>query len=429
MGDHRGMERMLTGLLDASHLAGFDEIPALAAEYAAHTGLRDVVIFLTDLQQDVLRPMIGTGPATSGRTPEELSELKIDATLAGRAFQEVRFLSVASGEGGPISWWVPLLNGTERLGVIRITTPDADETYLEAMRSLSALVALMIVCTRRYSDSHAHLARTRCMNVAAEMRWNLMPPLTFANADVVIAGALEPAYEIGGDAFDYSIAGNTAHLAIFDAMGHDVSAGLTANLAVAVCRNRRVEGDGLAESSRAAEQTLLEEFGRETRFVTAILADLDASTGMLSWVNRGHHPPVLIRGGRHTLTLRCPPCHPLGLDLGMPITVCEQQLEPGDRVLLYTDGITEARSPHGQEFGLARFVDFIIRRSADGLPIPETLRRLIRSVLEYHKGRLQDDATVLVAEWHGDSGHRGLGDMVTGTDVRRASCCAESRPA
>ncbi|RCG32397.1 serine/threonine-protein phosphatase [Sphaerisporangium album] len=421
---------MLTGLLDASHLAGFDEMPAMVAEHAACAGLRDVVIFLADLQQDVLRPMIGTGPATSGRTPEELSELKIDATLAGRAFQEVRILSVASGEGGAISWWVPLLNGTERLGVIRVTTPDAGERYQEAMRSLSALVALMIVCTRRYSDSHARLVRTRSMNVAAEMLWNLMPPLTFANADVVIAGALEPAYEIGGDAFDYSIEGNTAHLAIFDAMGHDVSAGLTANLAVAVCRNRRVEGDGLAESSRAAERTLLEEFGRDTRFVTAILADIDASTGMLSWVNRGHHPPVLIRGGRHTLTLRCPPSHPLGLDLGMPITVCEQQLEPGDRVLLYTDGITEARNPHGQEFGLARFVDFIIRRSADGLPIPETLRRLIRSVLEYHHGGLQDDATVLVAEWHGDSAHRGLGDIVTPEDVRaRASCAGDNRPA
>jgi serine phosphatase RsbU (regulator of sigma subunit) len=97
----------------------------------------------------------------------------------------------------------------------------------------------------------------------------------------------------------------------------------------------------------------------------------------------------------------------MGLDLGLPVTICGEQLEPGDRVLLYTDGITEARNSEGQEFGLERFVDFIIRRSADGLPVPETLRRLIRSVLEYHDGRLQDDATVLLVEWHG-AAHRKL---------------------
>ncbi|MBB5628014.1 PP2C family protein-serine/threonine phosphatase [Sphaerisporangium krabiense] len=400
MGECSGTERMLTALLDASHLAGFEQVPSLVAEHAARAGLRDVVIFLADLQQEILRPVVVTGAAASGPTAAELSELKIDATLAGRAFQEVRFLRTG-GEAGPICWWVPLLDGTERLGVLRVTTDTADPACKEAMRALSALVAMEIVCTRWYSDSYARLVRTRPMNVAAEMCWNIMPPLTFANGELMIAGALEPAYQIGGDAFDYSIAGDTAHLAIFDAMGHDVRAGMTANLALAVCRNRRREGDGLAATSVAAERTLIDEFGRETRFVTAILADLDTVTGRLTWINRGHHPPVLIRGGRHPGLLCCPPSHPLGLDLGVPVTMCEEQLEPGDRVLLYTDGITEARSRHGQEFGLDRFVDFIIRHSADGLPINETLRRLVRGVLEYHEGRLQDDATVLVAEWRG----------------------------
>ncbi|GII85603.1 hypothetical protein Ssi03_35930 [Sphaerisporangium siamense] len=403
MGECRGTERMLTALLDASHMAGFEQVPFLVAEHAARAGLRDVVIFLADLQQEVLRPVVDTGPSASGRTAAELSELKIDATLAGRAFQEVRFLRGSGGEGGPLCWWVPLLDGTERLGVLRVTTDTDDPACQEAMRALSALVAMLVVCTRWYSDSYARLVRTRPMNVAAEMRWNVMPPLSFANADLMIAGALEPAYEVGGDAFDYSIEGDVAHLAIYDAMGHDVPAGMTANLALAVCRNRRREGDDLVATSVAAERTLIAEFGDETRFVTAILADLDIATGRLTWINRGHHPPVLIRGGRHPGLLRCPPSHPLGLDLGVPVTVCEEHLEPGDRVLLYTDGITEARSRHGQEFGLDRFVDFIIRHSADGLPINETLRRLVHGVLEYHEGRLQDDATVLVAEWHGSA--------------------------
>ena len=91
----------------------------------------------------------------------------------------------------------------------------------------------------------------------------------------------------------------------------------------------------------------------------------------------------------------------MGLDLGLPVTLCREQLEPGDRILLYTDGITEMRSPDSGEFGLGRFVEFVIRQNAAGLPVPETLRRLIRTVLDYHGDQLQDDATVLLVEWHG----------------------------
>jgi serine phosphatase RsbU (regulator of sigma subunit) len=68
---------------------------------------------------------------------------------------------------------------------------------------------------------------------------------------------------------------------------------------------------------------------------------------------------------------------------------------------MHTDGITEARRRGGPEFGLARFVDFLVRHHADGLPVPETLRRLVNAVLDHHDGHLEDDATVLMCEWIG----------------------------
>ncbi|WP_372462703.1 PP2C family protein-serine/threonine phosphatase [Streptomyces solaniscabiei] len=83
--------------------------------------------------------------------------------------------------------------------------------------------------------------------------------------------------------------------------------------------------------------------------------------------------------------------------------MCREQLEPGDRILLYTDGVTETRDRHEREFGLQRFTDFIIRHHADGLPVPETLRRLMQAILDHHDGQLSDDATVLCLEWHGPS--------------------------
>ncbi|MFB9677306.1 PP2C family protein-serine/threonine phosphatase [Streptosporangium vulgare] len=401
MGLDEGRARMLAGLAEASHMSAVEDLPALVEEHAAHAGLYDVLIYLADLQQDVLRPLTGRGAGEEAE--REKRELRIDGTLAGRAFQEVRVLSRLPSEEEPGRWWVPLLDGTERLGVLRVSVrPVTDgKRAQEDMRHLASMVALLLVSKRSQSDSYAQLVRTRPMNVAAEMQWNLLPSLTFANEEVVIGAALEPAYALGGDAFDYALAGDCVHLAVFDAMGHDASAGLTSNLAVAACRNRRRQGAGLVEVSEGIEEVLIKEFGLGNRFATAILANLDMRTGVFTWVNRGHHPPVVIRRGRWVATLQCPPAHPMGLGLGLTVSLCREQLEPGDRVLLYTDGMTEARNRLGQEFGLERFVDFIIRRSADGLPVPETLRRLVRSVLEYHDGRLQDDATVLLVEWRG----------------------------
>ncbi|MGJ6961723.1 PP2C family protein-serine/threonine phosphatase [Streptosporangium sp. G11] len=392
---------MLAGLAEASHISAVEQLPALAEEHAAHVGMYDVLIYLADLQQEVLRPLTGRGAGEE--TEREKGELRIDGTLAGRAFQEVRVLSRLPSGDEPGRWWVPLLDGTERLGVLRVSVgPETDEERAqEDMRHLASMMALLLVSKRSQSDSYARLVRTRPMNVAAEMQWNLLPSLTFANEEVVIGAALEPAYELGGDAFDYAMAGECVHLAVFDAMGHDASAGLTANLAVAACRNHRRQGADLVEVSEGVERVLIKEFGLGNRFATAVLANLDTRTGVFTWVNRGHHPPVVIRGGRWVATLQCPPAHPMGLGLGLPVLECREQLEPGDRVLLYTDGMTEARNRTGQEFGLERFVDFIIRRNADGLPVPETLRRLVRSVLAYHDGSLQDDATVLLVEWRG----------------------------
>ena len=136
------------------------------------------------------------------------------------------------------------------------------------------------------------------------------------------------------------------------------------------------------------------------------LAGLNTRTGLLSWVNRGHHPPLVIRRGRLVAMLESTPSPPMGFRLGLSAGIERYQLEPGDRLLLYTDGIIEAQSPEREVFGLERFIDFVIRREADGLSAPETLRRLIETILEHQHGRLQDDATVVTVEWHGEGERR-----------------------
>ncbi|WSY16347.1 SpoIIE family protein phosphatase [Embleya sp. NBC_00896] len=401
---------MTRGLLRASARASLEDLPDLIASHARPLGLRRPLIYLVDVQQELLRLVPGrtADGGTAERTPEP--ELRVDATLAGRAFQSAELVEAPAGADeaepeGPRtrSLWLPLMDGAERLGVLGLETDDAEEGVLEYALDLASLVGLLLVSKRAYSDSYERLVRTRPMGLAAEMQWTLMPPGSFAGEQVTVSAALEPAYEMGGDAYEYAVDGTTTHLGVFDAMGHDTAAALTVALALAGCRSSRRHGVGLVETSEAIEAALVEQFGR-SRYATAIIAELDLRSGRLTWVNRGHHPPVLIRNGQWVATLERPPAHPMGTDMGLPVNLYDEQLEPGDWLLLYTDGVTEARNPQGEIFGLDRFVDFVIRHIADGLPAPETLRRLIRTIREYHHDHLQDDATILLLQWHGAAG-------------------------
>ncbi|MGP4100433.1 PP2C family protein-serine/threonine phosphatase [Nonomuraea sp. KM90] len=398
---------MFGALISASHTSTLEQIPDLVSEHARRVGLREVLIYLADLQQEVLSPLVSQ-PAPAG-TPER-DEIGIEGTVAGRAFQHGKILPATVRD--PEQWWVPLVDGTDRLGVLRIAVPAVDPEVLLDMERLAGLVALLVVSKRPLSDTYARLVRRRRMSVSAEMEWRLMPQRTFATDRLVISAVMEPAYDVSGDVYDYAFEGRTAHLAIFDAMGHDTAAGLTANLALTTLRNSRHEGDGLALAAAKIDEALTGQFGGE-RFATGVIAKLDIPSGALAWVNCGHHPPVIVRR-RATIELECPPGSPTGTGLHLPVTVCHAQLQPGDRLLLYTDGITEARNRHGEEFGMERFTDFLIRHQADELPVPETLRRLIHHHLDYHERRLRDDATVVLVEWPGSPYSRRETEALTG---------------
>jgi serine phosphatase RsbU (regulator of sigma subunit) len=165
----------------------------------------------------------------------------------------------------------------------------------------------------------------------------------------------------------------------------------------------RTAGGSLSETAAPANRVIAGQFG-ESRFATALLCDLDTTTGELSWIPCGHPPPLLIRDSRTIRQLVREPYLPLGLgdaETGEPTypAVYSEQLRPGDRVLLFTDGVLEARAESGRELGLTGLSDFIIRHGAEGLAASETLRRLNQAILDHQHGRLRDDATVVLLEW------------------------------
>jgi serine phosphatase RsbU (regulator of sigma subunit) len=136
-------------------------------------------------------------------------------------------------------------------------------------------------------------------------------------------------------------------------------------------------------------------------FATALLARLDVHTGQLSWVSAGHPAPIVVRDGSVLTDLEQNAVLPLGLGLHQDVEpqLSELSLQPGDLVLLYTDGVVEARSDEDEEFGIDRLSDLCVRASASGLMASEILRRLVQACLEFQSGPLRDDATLLLIEW------------------------------
>ncbi|WP_137160841.1 PP2C family protein-serine/threonine phosphatase [Blastococcus sp. CCUG 61487] len=365
----------------------------MVATHASLLGAAQAVVYLADYEQLVLVPL--RGPGVPSR-----AELTVDGSVAGLAYRRME-LTRSPAHEGPQRIWIPLLDGVARVGVLELVLSNThvDESGLEdRARVFAALVAELLMTHDTYSDLFLRLRRRRPLSLAAEIHWELLPPLTFATERLVISGALEPAYDIGGDSFDYAVNESTAELMVLDAVGHGLPAALLSSAAVGAYRHARRDMRDLRDIAAAMNSVIAEQF-LDSQFATGVLARLDLETGLLSWVNAGHPEPLIVRDGTLIRPPHCPPGPPLGLQDIKP-EPCQLQLSRGDRVLFYTDGIVEARSPTGDFFGEQRLGEFIIRASAAGEQAPETLRRLMRYILNHQAGQLQDDASIVLVEWH-----------------------------
>lgn len=317
----------------------------------------------------------------------------LEGTMAGRAF------STGETVATDTALWVPLVDGCERLGVLEleIADPHAQQPWLQT--DLSAVVVLLIIAMRRYTDVWLRARRALPMSAAAEVQWDLLPPLASASPQVEVSGILEPAYDIGGDSFDYAINPERLDLAIIDAVGHGMSAVLMSTAVINSLRNSRREHRSVTDAYRQADELVEKHFGN-FNYVTGQLASLDLATGELTWINAGHLLPLLVRNGTYAGELQCKPSMPMGLG-GPVVQVAQETLQRGDRVLFHTDGISESRSPDGGRFGTDRLADFLIRATLDGLRGAETVRRLSAAVGAHVGKGLNDDATMLLVEYHG----------------------------
>ena len=251
---------------------------------------------------------------------------------------------------------------------------------------------------RRQIEASYHVRRERDalereMNVAREVQRELLPRAAPRFEGLELAGVCRPAVAVGGDYYDYlQHADGRPGLVIADISGKGVPAAiLMASLQASV----RSLFPTAADPGQLHERLNNALCGSSStaRYATAFLADFDPGARRLTYSNAGHLPALVIRGAR---TLRCQEGGiPIGLFEGATYDTGALTLAPGDLLALFTDGVTEAPGPDGEEFGEDRLADLL--RARTGGSLEAALRAVLDALLAWSGPTAHDDVTLVLA--------------------------------
>jgi serine phosphatase RsbU (regulator of sigma subunit) len=368
-------------------------VDVLAAALAEAIGAREVSFLIADFSgRSLIRLGHSIGKGVLGSQGRETAErVPLVGTPHGRALAAQGVEVVVEDGGARV--FAPVTSRGEAVGVLELGLEDFPAEQTVADVALAAhFFAYVVIANRRYTDLFEWGQRSVPLSLAAEIQHRLLPgSFTCEAGQFTLAAWLQPAGEIGGDTFDFSLERDTLHLSMTDAMGHTMDAALLATVLVGGLRNARRRGVELAEQARLANDALAEQAG-EGQFVTGLLVRIDLANATAGIVNAGHPPPFQLRAGR-VEHVRLEADHPFGMETGGAYRVQALQLEVGDRLMFVTDGMLE-RDAAGMNIAA------ILTASMD-MHAREAVQHLTQAVLHASGGQLLDDATALCLDWHG----------------------------
>jgi serine phosphatase RsbU (regulator of sigma subunit) len=245
-----------------------------------------------------------------------------------------------------------------------------------------------------YTDVIEAARRRKPTTAAAEVQYHLLPPRVARITGAQLAGALLPAYEVGGDWFDFVENRDGAWLAIADAAGSGpTAAGLSAS-ALGALRAARRSGQDLVQAAATMDE-VIRALDNPNFAVTAVLARWHAPTATLAWLNCGHPPAHVADPGGGFNELEGPVHPALGAGDGPPsFEASAVTLESADRLVLVTNGITERMTADGGRFGIEGVRRAVL--SAEAPTAAATAMAIHRAVTTCSTDALQDDATLIV---------------------------------
>jgi serine phosphatase RsbU (regulator of sigma subunit) len=209
-----------------------------------------------------------------------------------------------------------------------------------------------------------------------------------------------PGYDVAGDFFDYAANPDGLWLCVADAMGKGNEAAALSSLAVGALRAARRGGATLEQAAVLVDETVAAT-GEDVRFLTAIIAQWHPATSTFQWIAAGHPPPLLIHADGSMEELTGAGTHPLGIaDAERTFTTNRLRLRRGERLLLYSDGVTERKRTDGTLFGLDGLRSIL--RTGAASSAAEIVRTLHDVMLRAADGTPQERRDALLAGF--DSG-------------------------
>jgi serine phosphatase RsbU (regulator of sigma subunit) len=283
----------------------------------------------------------------------------------------------------------PMLLRGRALGVL-LAVGVSEGPLVALARQAAASLALAAA----YTDVFDQTRRRKETSAAAELQQNLLPPRIARIAGGVLAGNVLPSYVIGGDWFDYIENRDGAWLGIADSMGTGTTAASLSAIALGAFRAKRKFSSDLAAVAAAIHETLLE-LEVEGAFVNVVLARWHGPSSHLSWITCGDQAPLVISPDGELAALSDPDHEGLGLGLAdREFSVSHRRLEPGERLLLLSDGVLDRRTSGGGTIGLDGIREAVAR--ARDMSAPSAVRAIEDAIHEASSDPLEDDATIVV---------------------------------
>lgn len=361
---------------------------ALREEYGAER----VELRLADYGLTVLQ-MVEEVPFTT-------EAVSIHGSPQGRAFgaQEPRVES--KGAEGTATIHLPVTVRGDRMGVLTVTIPEVrfELAHLPEIQRLCEALGHEILVAERDTDLYLLARRAVRLTLAAEMQWQLLPGRSVSRPEFQLGAHLEPAYAIFGDNFDWSVSSQYLTLTVTNGMGQGMEAALLTNLVVSALRNARRAGLDLAGQASLADQAVYAQYRGELH-ASVLLLRFDLATGEVEAVDAGS-PRMWRYRGRAVESVDFDAQLPLGMFEETAYVTERLRLEPGDRLLVSSDGVYESVSKAGELYG-----ERALARSLSAhrlLPASQVPQAVLRDLGEYRGSLpLEDDALVVCLDWFG----------------------------
>jgi serine phosphatase RsbU (regulator of sigma subunit)/AcrR family transcriptional regulator len=261
------------------------------------------------------------------------------------------------------------------------------------LHEVARLGAAALELAAGYTDVMDAARRRKHMDPAAEIQQSLLPPRIARIGSAELAGSVLPSYEVGGDWFDYVENRDGAWVAIADASGKGARAAALGSIALAALRAARRNDATLDEAVATMHETVCSA-GSETFYLTSVVGRWHSLYSTFSWINCGHPPPLLLRADDTVEELAARPDLPIGLAGGKrSFRRHQRRLAQGDRIVLYSDGVTRRRTAEGL-FGTEGIVEAV--RGTAGRSATATARAIQEAVVSASEDPLPDDAAVVV---------------------------------